>query len=99
MAKINPNIPVILKRGCTEFELRLGASTEWDNLPIDLELEKYILDNVVLEFGDTEAPDYLRRSIKRQWIEFAHEHGDETYKKFTGGKPLKPRLVTYEKEE
>ena len=34
----------------------------------------------------------------RDWVEFAYDRGDPTYKIYTRGRPIIPRLVTYEKE-
>ena len=99
-ALISPDIEVILKRGCTEFEIKYGDSDKWDKVP---EQDKYEQKFEELFVQDCQTPDvipdYIVASIKRKWLHFAAQAKppDLTYKKFTGGKPLvqECNYVTY----
>ena len=86
---------VILKRACTEFEMRLGDSSEWKVTPKQLQIETtvnkwFVRNNVVRE-----QPAHAIANVHRKWIEYAYSNGDETYKHFTGGKPLYKAVKTY----
>lgn len=101
--KLSRDVAVILKRGCTEFEMKFGASDKWEILPNQKEWEEkfrniYVEDSKYPE----ETPPYLAAHIKRKWIHFAatQKIPDMTYKELTGGKPLAPecKYVTYQDE-
>lgn len=91
-----------LKRGCTEMEQftinKFGAdSTRWNRM-IELTKEKlerledlFIVDTA---YRKERRPEALRRDTEQRWIEYAAQHGDQTYLKFTDGK-LVPELKTY----
>ncbi|ACL06232.1 hypothetical protein Dalk_4554 [Desulfatibacillum aliphaticivorans] len=93
---ISPEIPVVLKRGCTEFEMKFWPSVSWFITDENREMETYIEDRVedpkrVLQG----QPDHLLDHIHRKWIKWAFAHGDSTYKEFTNGEPLYPETVKY----
>jgi hypothetical protein len=92
---LGEDIPVLLKRGCTEFELACGPSDKWRTSKEQVRLEEMIERNIVRDFVLQKQPDHLVRHVHRQWIEFAYENGDETYKRYTDGKPLFRPYVTY----
>ena len=96
--KINPNMKVMLKRGCTEFEMRFGASDKWVVQTGQIKFEKgfdevYAKDSV----KDTTMPTYLKSHIKTKWLKWAANHQDMTYKEFTNGVSLigEPDYVEY----
>ncbi len=99
----NSGIPVILKRGCTEYELKFGASDKWEILPNQKEWEAKFNDIYIedCKYPDV-TPDILVAYIKRMWIHFAASQKipDMTYLELTGGKPLTPQVkyVTYHDE-
>jgi len=91
-----PDIPVILKRGCTEFERKFGTSHLWQAFPEEEDLEALLKSKLVIEDAfDPKQPASVVLHTKRKWIEFAYEHGDGTYSKFTSGIPVQPEMVTY----
>jgi len=95
---INPNIPVILKRYCTEFELRLGPSDQYRPPAHAEALEREIwgaLDIEPLVRTVSLQPAYLRGHVIRKWIEWAWSAGDETAMAFNDGEPLYTPSVTY----
>ena len=90
---------IILKRGCTEFEHLLGDSSKWEVTPEQEFIEELINQYIIDENASIRQPDQFIWNIKRRWIEFAWEHGDPTYARYTGGKPLYPSYVTYHQPE
>ncbi len=103
-----PDIPAILKRGCTEFEMSHGPSDRWVQHSHLVEFEQ-VLDEIfveiwrhdtssVREVTDIPHPWFVANTIKRRWVEFAFEHGDQLYKLFTKGTPLMKPVITYERE-
>ena len=97
---LSPDVEVFLKRGCTEFEHKFGASNKWEVTEEAREIEQLIVENIVVEDNaDRSQPWYLVDDVKQKWVEFAYERGDVTYLEFTDGKPLYPKYVTYTSEE
>jgi len=97
---VGRDVEVFLKRGCTEFEHKFGNSNEWTVTQEALEIEKAIMDAIVVDgHEDRDQPPLVVEDTKMKWIEFAYERGDETYLEFTDGLPLYPKYVTYQSEE
>ena len=99
-----PKCGAILKRGCTEFELAYGPSNKWGQTSRDQKLEE-ILDATLLDidwngnpYKKKPLPRYVEENTKRQWVEFAFDRGDSTYKQYTMGHPIVTSVLTYEKE-
>lgn len=92
---LGPDVAVILKRGCTEMEHACGPSDQWAVTPEQEVVEALVDRWVEWEADDGEQPEPVVWMVKRRWIEFAFANGDETYKQFTGGKPIVPGYVTY----
>lgn len=92
---LGPDTPVILKRGCTEYENRCGPSDNWIVTQRQLHIETLINEWVVRDVTLREQPEYAILYVHKKWIEFAYQNGDGTYLNFTGGKPLYRPLVTY----
>ena len=84
---------IMLKRGCTEMEMRYSPSSQWERFATasGWDVVEDLLDSVVEKpeplVGDSTA---ITVNVKRRWIEHAFENGDETYLEFTGGRPLSP---------
>lgn len=96
---ISPDISVILKRGCTEFERKFGASDQWENMlsQASLDIEAEILRLVDPVVGQPK-PEHLSARTFRTWVEWAYQHGDPTWKEFMGDPdafPLVTKTVTY----
>jgi len=91
-------VPVQIKRGCTEYEIHCGPSNKYDfknELP---ELENYLKNRFA-------PPPKIKRNKKLEkqativnWIKTAYRIGDDTYLDFTGGKQLYPKSVIYDPE-
>lgn len=93
--EIESDVPVILKRGCTEMEHIVGPSDQWTISEEQQIMEDLINKWVVDPQDNDDQPGPVVWRIKRKWIEYAYKNGDETYKLFTGGKPIVPGYVTY----
>jgi hypothetical protein len=85
----------ILKRGCTEMELTCGPSDKWEVTANQLRVEKMINQVVVRDPYQGPMPPHVVKHTLRKWIEFAYSIGDETYKLYTGGRPLYRQPVVY----
>jgi hypothetical protein len=95
--ELGPDVDVYLKRACTEMEKAMGPSNQWLPPTEDQRiLERLIMDTI--EHADflEEQPDAFVLHVHRNWIEWAYQNGDETYKDYTGGSPIKSIAVTYE---
>jgi len=96
---LGPEVPVILKRGCTEMEHETGPSDKWEVSEEQVIIENLVREWVVLAPDLDAQPEPIVWRTKRKWIEFARQNGDKTYKKFTGGKLIVPGYVTYHDKE
>jgi len=97
---ISPDVVVLLKRGCTEFEIggNGGPSDKWEVTKEQAEIEFLLNDLVVQDVMKMPQPEHLKESVFRSWIHWAYAGGDMTYKEFTKGEPLFPQYVTYHEE-
>jgi hypothetical protein len=93
---IDPEIKVILKRGCTEFERTFGPSDEWESI---ITKEQINFENWFMGIYNAPNPieqwEFAKQHIKRNWIQWAYQNGDATYLKYTDGVPLYPDYVKY----
>lgn len=94
---ISPDVKVILKRGCTEFEMTHGPSDTWAIADNFLDLDYYIDNHCDFQSKtiQTAQGSLCENRIHQLWVDWAYAHGDETYSEFTGGQPLYPSPVTY----
>ena len=95
--KINPEIRVILKRACTEFEIDLGPSDEWERPAWGDELEDEIFSYLDLRSVKHQGPQPppVIRNVLEGWVKHAWQRGDPTVIGFNDNKPLVPPVVTY----
>jgi len=101
--RLSPDVPVILKRYCTEYELGgnggpagQGPSDKTPPCTVEeLEYERYVETHFPPVGGGHVASDHLNAAVMARWIHHAFEHGDMTYLQLTGGTPLVPEYVTY----
>ncbi|KKN32401.1 hypothetical protein LCGC14_0814190 [marine sediment metagenome] len=90
-----PDMPVILKRACTEYEQELGDSKDWEITPEQEEEEWILRDSFVNNVVDYSQARHLIAHLHKFWIHTAYQMGDETYLNYTGGNKLFPDLRTY----
>lgn len=92
-------VEVILKRYCTEFELKLGPTNQYkrpDNADF---IEDKLHNAFELEKLNPGQPDYLLEHVMANWLKFAWDRGDPTAKQFHGGKPFYTPVITYHDQE
>jgi hypothetical protein len=93
---ISPDIKVVLKRACTEYEMILGPSPGWTMTKKQHELDER-LENMI----DTTTPNTTGQTpecvaqVFTHWIEWAWKHQDPTVAEYLGGEPLYPPTVKY----
>ena len=87
---INDEIEVLVKRSCTEFEMKLGPSSEWDNLDIVWKEKESVLDEWVYRVEQQPPPQHklIKKNVRNRMMHWAHKHGDMTYKEFNRGNDL-----------
>jgi len=101
--RLSPETNVILKRYCTEYEIGPMGQGPSNELP-DMTEEEIWLEEYVLSlfpsigFG-SKQPDWIVANVMQNWIHWAYQHGDPTYKEFTGDSPLFKPVVTYHNKE
>jgi hypothetical protein len=91
--KLGPDVPIRIKRGCSNYEVALGPSDSYSFQPEQLEIEEYLkrrFKNYVRPAAD------LAATLYKVWVPFAYRTGDETYLDFTNGRPLYPKSVNYD---
>lgn len=92
---ISPDVNVILKRYCTEFELRFGPSDKYQPPPYADSLEDELWANIDKVVGAQKQPKFIRDHAVHNWMDFAWGRGDMTVKLYNNNKPLVPPYVTY----
>lgn len=98
---LDPKVPVILKRGCTEFEREFGPSSGWDKKfgPQNLLVKAWekILDEACVELDEAvkSQPPVVQKHVMAKWIAFAWDRADETVIELNNGNPLLPPLEFY----
>ena len=96
-AAIPADIPVVLKRGCTEFEY-LMPSDKWHVPPEQSAFEQKLMAIFQTEPIAPFQPQWIINAIKRRWIAHAYKIGDETYKEVIGDPTwtMAPPTVLYQ---
>lgn len=89
--RLGPDVPISIKRGCSEFEAAVGPSDQYSFTPEMAEVEAYLRP----KFRAPKLAEADKRVVLR-WIETAYQIGDDTYLDFTAGKRLRPKSVSYE---
>jgi hypothetical protein len=94
-SKFSPEMPIYLKRACTEFEQSWGDSAKWEISDDQKALEKTLNSIFVQDEYKMPQTDHLRSHVFKRWIHKAADHGDMTYLRFTDGVHLVPKIVKY----
>lgn len=89
------DIDVILKRGCTEFELVKGPSPFWCTTKEEERLIDIIDSYVEMPQGNKPQSELIKQNVRIKWLYWAFANGDKTYKMFNGGQNLYTPPVLY----
>lgn len=92
---ISPEVSVILKRGCTEYEFLKGPSPYWHMTEKEEKMVQEIEAFVNVPRSNAPQPDLVKNHVKGTWFIWAHSNGDFTYMDYNGGKKLWPDYVKY----
>lgn len=102
VANINPNINVVLKHYCTEYEINLGPSdlvmAKQEPLTEHIQvLEEKLFERIDISSigANSGQPSDLKDHILRKWLEFAYKIGDPTVLGFNKGVPFYSQPITY----
>ena len=88
--KLGPDIPMKIKRGCSEYEAALGPSDQYEFTPEMAELEAYLKSR----FRPRKRASWGNVALA-YWIDAAFRIGDDSYLDFTGGKRLRQATKSY----
>lgn len=92
---ISPDVPVTLKRACTEFELQAGPSCMYGVTDDQNYWEEVIEANCeITPYGGKQSPEAIVHII-RKWIKHAWSVGDKTVYLYTDGEQLITPPFTY----
>jgi hypothetical protein len=90
---------VILKRGCTEYEMGSGPSLYWNINRQQEEMLKIIEAFVDVRLSHGQQSSMLQRNVHMKWVLWAHANGDMSYVDYNGGKKLFPGYVSYHEND
>jgi hypothetical protein len=86
---------IILKRGCTEYEMIKGPSPFWQMTEKEEEMYEMVSAYVEDYRSNARQPEMVKNFVRQEWIRWAHSHGDFSYLPWNGGVKLYPDYVTY----
>jgi len=92
------NVEAYLKRACTEMEMAFPDSTSWQVTDEQIRVEKLLDWLIVYDIEASMTSKHILDKVHMTWIEWAAQHGDETYLEYTDGKPLYLPCVRYERK-
>ena len=81
------DLPVILKRACTEMEEKHGPSNEWVYREDQHLFEDALDDMFEFKTYPFESVDAVRMHVHKSWIEWGFERGDPTVAKYVDNFP------------
>jgi len=97
--EVSPDVPVILKRYCTEFEIKLGPSSGYNPPMLAKYWEKRFEELVEFPGKEIPQPQYLKDHVMLNWLRFAYVNGDSTALEFNEGQHFVSTPVTYHDKE
>lgn len=93
------HVEVIMKRYCTEFEIKLGPSDKYERTANHDLFEEKIINAFDMTKPNITQPDYVIEHVLREWLEFAYDRGDMTCLEFNNGEAFYSPVVTYHLRE
>jgi hypothetical protein len=95
---ISPDVPIILKRFCTEFEHEHGSSKAFQQSENDKEWERIVKDIFDLPQTLVGQPHFVQVHTFTLWIRVAYERGDKTALLFNDGEHIYTPVDQYQEE-
>ncbi len=93
--EFGPQVSMLIKRGCTDYEMRCGRSDRWTFQPGIERLEAAVAKLFRLPEQVPQTRGQIH-AASLTWLATAHRIGDQSYLQLTGGQPLYPPTVTYD---
>ncbi|NIP54654.1 MAG: hypothetical protein GWN94_20885 [Phycisphaerae bacterium] len=93
--QISPEVGVVLKCSCTEYEIDCGPPNDWVASKEQLFIEDAMRRYVVQATENFRQDDNMRIYVMLKWIHHAAMTSDPTYKEFTSGKDITFNPKTY----
>lgn len=93
--EISPDVPVTLKRYCTEFERDFGPSPFYKQPEDAKRFEALIEKHAIIDKIKVDNSDPMIVRMMRRWIQHAWSVGDETVFLYTDGKKMGVDCCTY----
>lgn len=95
------DVPVYLKRYCTEFEKELGDSAKYEMPESAEKLQEFYLSHMAEIDFPCQQPKLIKLEVYQGWIDFGWKFGTPEDRKeieeiYNDGKPLYPIPRTYE---
>lgn len=97
--RISPEVPVVLKRACTEMEAFFGPSNRWARSERDRRLESLACAWVDMPGASPPQPGIVKLHVYRTWMEAAWAAGDTSVLAHNHGEPLCAPVVTYHPDQ
>jgi len=89
------NVDVILKRGCTEYEMIKGPSHLWHTTAEEEAMIELCDAFIESPRSNGDQSRMVKNHVKLRWFLWAHMNGDMTYKELNDGKSIFPDYVKY----
>lgn len=89
------DINVILKRGCTEFEMIKGPSQFWHNTIEEEEFLELLEAYIDYQRGNGDQARLVQTHVRLKWLLWAHANNDMSYVEYNGGETLFPGYTKY----
>jgi hypothetical protein len=92
------NIPIIIKRSCTEFEKAHGPTDApfWQSMTQEeLDFQRHLEDIFISELSCSRQPDWLKNKIIAKLARWANTCGDKSWAEYFGSDYLTMKAVTY----
>lgn len=93
--KLGPQVKMVIKRGCTNYEHACGPSNRYTFDPRLEAIEKYFRSKFIRKRANHQRK-YRNAMALLELVRTAYRIGDDTYKDFTGGRDLYPVTVSYD---
>lgn len=93
--RLGAEIPMEIRRGCQNYEKLCGPSDQYTFDPALESVEAVLAAHFVDAPPSTRSRKQRDAAARLRMVQIAHQIGDESYKDFTGGKPLSISPVLY----
>lgn len=88
---------ILLKRGCTEYEMIKGPSSHWHVTDREQHIIEMVEAYVDIPFSVTNQAEFIKTHVMMRWLLYAHMIGDFSYMPYNGDQKLFPGYQVYHK--